>query len=359
MKKIQLTIATAPKEYSITIGENILEKISEIINLTHYSSVFIITDKTAASLFLKKLLSSLPKNTKSVILPTGENEKNIENAQKIWKIMASAKLDRKSLVINLGGGVIGDIGGFTAGTYMRGTHFMNVPTTLLSQVDESVGGKTMVNFEEIKNLIGVFYQPSAVIIDVQTLKTLPERQVLSGFAEIIKHGLIADKKYFEKVTSKHPLDFSNAELIDIITRSCEIKKEIVENDIHEKGPRKLVNFGHTIGHAIEAISLETEKPLLHGEAVSIGMVAEAKLSQLSGLISEQDVQMIKQALIKAGLPTEIKKVNKNYIFEKMQLDKKNEHGKITFTLLEKIGKAVINQFPEKLLIEKALKEILV
>ncbi|HZE86706.1 MAG TPA: 3-dehydroquinate synthase [Methylomirabilota bacterium] len=340
MKKININLKEQQKSYSIYLGTNLIEKIAKLYDLTNISKIFVITDDTVAKIFLQELLANLPKETQSIILPTGENEKNIENAQKIWMAMYKAKLDRKSLVINLGGGVIGDIGGFTASTFMRGIPFINIPTTLLSQVDESVGGKTGINFAGIKNLIGTFTQPKAVIIDTAALKTLPKREFIAGFGEIIKHGLITDKKYFEKVTSKNPLKFSDEELVEIITGSCQIKKAIVQNDEMEKGKRKLLNFGHTIGHAIEALSLETDKPLLHGEAISIGIIAEAKLSEQVGLLSKEERILIENKVTTAGMVTRIQIDNPNGIFEKMKLDKKNTKGKINFTLLKKIGEAI-------------------
>jgi 3-dehydroquinate synthase len=257
--------------------------------------------------------------------------------------MHSAGCDKQSLVVNLGGGVIGDMGGFAASTYMRGVDYLNIPTTLLAQVDASIGGKTGIDFAGIKNLIGTFHQPVAVVIDTQTLATLPKREFLSGFAEIIKHGLIRDKKYYQEVTKKHPLKLSQDELVDIIARSCKIKAEIVESDPRESAYRKLLNFGHTIGHAIESLSLESCAPFLHGEAVSIGMLVEAKISQLDGMLSLPELQRIHQGLIKTDLPVYLTNIEIAKILKKVQSDKKNEKGKVNFTLLQKIGKAVYNQ----------------
>src|SRR6266702_593207 len=189
---VSFTSPVPNREYPIFTGTGLIEKIASFIDFSTYSKPFIITDETVALLFLDKLQKNLPSEADVIILPAGESAKDIQYLTKIWKKMIDAKLDRKSLVINLGGGVIGDIGGFAASTYMRGIDFINIPTTLLAQVDESVGGKTMIDFNGIKNIVGTFYQPSAVIIDVETLKSLPQRQVLSGFAEIIKHGLIKD-----------------------------------------------------------------------------------------------------------------------------------------------------------------------
>ncbi len=355
MKNIKLIINKKTQEYTLTIGNKILNEINNIFPTEKYSKIFIVSDEIVAPLFLDQLISKLSKETKHIISRSGEIAKNIDSIQKIWNAMKDAGCDRKSLVINLGGGVVCDMGGFAASTYMRGIDFINIPTTLLSQIDASVGGKTGIDFAGIKNLIGTFDQPKAVIIDIQTIKTLPKREFLSGFAEIIKHGLIKDKNYFQFVTSKNPLDFNDDELIEIISKSCEIKKEIVEKDETEKGDRKLLNFGHTIGHAIEALSLETDKPLLHGEAISIGMVAEAKISKIQNMISEEDFKSIEDALINANLPTSLRdhesrfnrenvaKQSLSNIFKKMQTDKKNVNGKINFTLLTSIGNAVFDQ----------------
>ena len=358
MKKVSITIQNTEKTYDIILGKDILPNISTYFALDKYSQIFIITDENIAPLFLDKLRSSLPGEIKHIVLQPGENAKTIKTVEYIWNGMKDAGLDRKSLVINLGGGVIGDMGGFAASTFMRGLDFINIPTTLLSQVDASVGGKTGFDFAGIKNLVGTFNQPIGVIIDTKTLETLPKREFISGFAEMIKHGLIADKTYFEKVTSKKPEAFSQEELAELITTSCEIKKHIVENDETEKGMRKLVNFGHTIGHAIESLSLTTEKPLLHGEAISIGMVAEAKISQLTNLLSEADSKKIKQVLKATDLPTEITKIETKDVFTKMQSDKKNEKGEINFTLLSAIGKAEFNQKVSNENIQKGLSEIL-
>ncbi len=355
MKKLSIHLpATPQREYPILVGADLIEKIQTLFDFSRFSKLFIITDDTVAPLYLEKLQNNLPTIVENIILPSGEKSKDIQTLQKIWQAMIDAKLDRKSLVINLGGGVIGDIGGFAASTYMRGIAFINIPTTILSQIDESVGGKTMISFHGIKNVVGTFYQPSAVIIDITTLNTLPPRQLLNGFAEVIKHGLILDKNYFELVTSKNPKEFNESELIEIISRSNEIKADVVQKDEKESGYRKLVNFGHTVGHAVEAISLETDKPLLHGEAVSIGMVAENQIAVAKGLLSETDAQQIKVALKYTELPVDIPHYKPEEILQKMQLDKKNADGKINFTLLKTIGEAVIDQTATEEFIKKAL-----
>jgi 3-dehydroquinate synthase len=355
MKKITINVQQqkAPS-YDIVIGAGLLAKISDFVDFSAYSKAAIITDTNIAKYHLPSLQKNIPIQNITITLPHGEKNKTIENTEEIWKQLQNAQFDRKSLVLNLGGGVIGDIGGFAASTYMRGVDFVNIPTTVLAQVDESVGGKTGIDFAGIKNLIGTFEQPKAVIIDVETLTSLPEREFVSGFAEIIKHGFIADKNYFHMVTAKPPREFSRDELIAIIAGSCEIKKQIVENDLTEKGIRKLLNFGHTIGHAIESISLETKTPLLHGEAISIGLTAEAKISQLKQYISEEDVATIIRALHAAGLPTGIKNVTAGDILGKIKSDKKNVSGKVYWTLLSEIGKAVFDEEVEGPFVAQAI-----
>ena len=358
MKTLAIKLPAAqPREYPILIGTGLIEKTSELFDVNRYSKLFVITDETVESLFLEKLLHAMPSKVNHLTLPPGEEAKDIKHLTNIWKAMIDVQLDRKSLVINLGGGVIGDIGGFAASTYMRGIDFINIPTTLLAQVDESVGGKTMIDFHGIKNVVGTFHQPSAVVIDVQTLKTLSKKQLLSGFAEIIKTGLIKDETFYHFVTSKMPSDFSESELIEIITRSCEIKSEIVQSDEKESGKRKLLNYGHTIGHALEALSLETKNPLLHGEAISIGMVLENNIAIHKGMLSQETAEKAKKSLQSAGLPTDIPDLNTEDIMQKMKLDKKNAGGKISFTLLKQIGEAVIDQTVSDDAIRKALQPI--
>ena len=358
MEKLTINLPASNHSYPILIGNHLIEKMATLFDLSNYSKLFVITDKTVEPLFLEKLIKNLPETPAYISVASGEKAKHIETVQNIWKVMYEAGVDRKSLIINLGGGVIGDMGGFAASTYMRGPDFINIPTTLLSQVDESVGGKTGINFVGIKNLIGVFNQPAGVVIDIQTLKTLPKREFLASFVEIIKHGLIYDKAYFDFVTSKKPLNFTDDELIQIIKRSCEIKAVFVHSDEKETtGKRKILNQGHTIGHAIEAIKLETDHPLFHGEAVAIGIVAEAEIAKEIGLLSEDEVRTIKQALQKAGVPITTSGISMKEMFKKMQADKKNEFGKINFSLLQGIGNAVYDQEVDDKTIQKAIATI--
>ena len=354
MQKINLKINEKQKDYSIFIGTKIIQNIGSYVNCAEFSSALIVVDKNLPLSVIKKIRNALPIKSFVTSLSSKDQEKNITNTQKIWQALVDFGCDRKSLVINAGGGMIGDLGGFAASTYMRGIDFLQIPTTLLSQVDASVGGKVGINFLGIKNLIGSFQQPIAVIIDVDLLSTLPRREFISGFAEIIKHGLIADKKYFQFVSQKKLQDFSKDELVEIIRKSLQIKAAIVKKDEKENGPRKLLNFGHTIGHAIESLSFESKHPLLHGEAISIGMIAEGKLSNLVGLLSNKDYQILEETIISCGLPVAISGIRTDRVIAKIKSDKKNNHGKINWTLLKEIGKAVYDQNIDDSLIRKTL-----
>ena len=357
MKRVTITIKKPQESYDIVIGNDLIKNLQKYIKFSEYTKVVLITDDNVWRSWQQVIETALPLNTPHIILPPGEQAKNIDSLQIIWKKLLDIGCDRKSLIINFGGGVIGDIGGFAASTYMRGIDFINIPSTLLSQIDASVGGKTGFDFVGIKNLIGTFNQPNAVFIDVQTLTTLPKREFISGFAEIIKTGLIFDKDFFETVTSKNPSEFSESELIKIIEKSCDLKSTIVQMDEKENGKRKLLNFGHTIGHAIESISLETDKPLLHGEAVSIGMVAEAKIAKEIGLFTQEEATIIKEKLQNAGLPITLPNFSTESIIKKMKSDKKNSGGHINFTLLKKIGDAIINQTVDEEVIKKILNNV--
>ncbi len=358
MKKLLINIKEQKQvSYPIFIGEDILFKITSLCDLSKYSKIAVVTDKVVEKLLLKNSRQFLPENSFIIVLPYGERAKNIDCVEEIWRELFENGCDRKSIVINIGGGVITDIGGFAASTYMRGIPFINAPTTLLSQVDASIGGKTGINFNEIKNLVGTFDQPKAIIIDTSVLKTLPEREFVSGFGEIIKHGLISDKNYFEYVTSKKPYEFTQEELVGIIEKSCELKGSFVGEDEKEGELRKTINFGHTIGHALESLSFETDKPLTHGEAISIGMVAESYISVFTNLLKENEIGIIKNGFVHAGLPISYKNIDEKRVLEKIKGDKKNERGLTNFTLLRGIGKSLINQKVSSKIILDALKKI--
>jgi 3-dehydroquinate synthase len=326
----------------IIIGKNLLVKINTLIDFRKFSKVSVLTDENIPKVFIEKIEEALKQKIIKIIIPPGETEKNIETVKKIWKKMLENGLDRRSLLINLGGGVISDMGGFAAATYMRGIDFLNIPTTLLAQVDAGIGGKTGIDFLEIKNGIGVFREPILTVIDVDTLVTLPKRELRAAFGEIIKHGVISGREDLDLATSKQPEQLSQSELIKIIGRSINIKSGIVKKDPKERDLRKVLNFGHTIGHAIESLSWKTEKPLLHGEAVALGMIIESQLANKLGILSNEDLKIIEKSIRKAGLMSNTLSVRIPDILKMIASDKKNIKGEILLSLPKSIGKVVPN-----------------
>lgn len=317
------------------------------------SKVFVLVDETTEQLCLYHILEMLPENSVIIHIDQGERYKTLDTAAFIWKSMLFNGADRHSLLINLGGGVIGDMGGFCASTFMRGIKFIQVPTTLLSQVDSSIGSKLGIDFENIKNIIGVFQHAEAVIINTAFLKSLPYKQLLSGYAEVLKHALIADRPMWH--TLLQCKDLSSLPFEELIAQNIEIKNQVVAQDPKEAGLRKILNFGHTIGHALESLLLGTEHELLHGEAVAIGMVCEAYLSYLKGYISEEDCTSIKNYTI--GLFGHKYKTlpASTHIIKMMHYDKKNKGSQIKFSLLEAIGKGNFDQDVSVEQIEKAIE----
>lgn len=308
-------------EYDVVVGQ--------IGSLTNGN--LIVTDENIAKLHaetIKKL------NTKIVVVPAGEEHKNLETVHHLWKSFLENGLDRKSTVIALGGGVIGDMTGFAASTYMRGIDWVAMPTTLLSMVDASLGGKTGFDLPEGKNLIGAFHPPKLVLADVIFLKTLPERELISGMAEVVKHGIISDPELFE--LCKNGLDWVKGNLESIVKRAMAVKIKVIEADPYEKGFRAALNLGHTVGHAVELVS---KFELRHGEAIAIGMAVEAKYSAQIGLTSQSIVEAIESTLKKLNLPTEIPAgFSKEEIIKAMRVDKKKNAKTIRFALPVEIGK---------------------
>lgn len=313
-----------------------LQPLSEIIQNKKYSKVFVFTDTNTSELCIPIFRDLLPDLTDFDIIETdaGEENKNIDFCIGIWKTLLDFEADRKCLMINLGGGVVTDMGGFVAATYKRGIDFVNIPTTILSQVDASVGGKTGIDIDNVKNMVGTFSLPQGVFIEKSFLKTLPERECLSGFAEMIKHGLIQDADYYHQLKN---VDYNHVDSKDIY-RSVEVKNHVVLTDPFEKGLRKILNFGHTIGHAIEGYSLSNDKnPLTHGEAIAIGMVCEAFLSVKYSGLQENELLDISNYLLSLYPKYRIKTETFEHLMELMKSDKKNESGIILFSLLEEIG----------------------
>ena len=336
------------RSYKIIIDSGTLSGIGERMKEFRFSpKIAVISNPTVFGLYGDIVTASL-KNAGfecfSVIIPDGEEYKNYDQTYHILTELLKNRLDRNSCVIALGGGVIGDITGFVASIYMRGIHFIQVPTTLLSQVDSSVGGKTGVNHELGKNMIGTFYQPRLVWIDIDTIKTLPKRELLCGIAEIIKYGVIWDEELFIflKQNRDAVMNLDADALRYIIKRSCEIKAEVVSKDERESGLRAILNYGHTVGHAVETETGYSK--FLHGEVVAIGMHIEARLSEMMGFIDEKQVSEIKALIDAYGLPSELPAdLNADKLIFHMRLDKKTEAGEMKSILPEKIGRVRIQK----------------
>jgi 3-dehydroquinate synthase len=321
--------------------ENGLSALNDILNAKKYSKVFVFADSTTAEVCIPVFRDFLPALENFDIIETdpGEENKNIDFCIGIWKTLLDFEADRKCLMINLGGGVITDMGGFVASTYKRGIDFVNIPTTLLSQVDASVGGKTGIDIDNIKNMVGTFALPQAVFIENIFLNTLSQRELRSGFAEMIKHGLIADANYYNELKK---LDYTKVGA-EAIYHSVKIKNEVVLADPFEKGLRKILNFGHTIGHAVEGYALlNDKKPLTHGEAIAIGMITEAYLSAKYCNLTQDELTEISTYILSLYPKYHIKEKSFNQLLKLMQSDKKNEDGIIMFSLLDQIGKCEFN-----------------
>lgn len=334
-----LNVELGDKSYPIYIGIDLLSMKSLFVDQIQGRQVMIVTNKTIAPLYLDKLTSILDGfNVQSVILPDGEEFKTLETLNKVFDALLEAKFDRTSTLIALGGGVIGDITGFAAASYQRGVGFIQVPTTLLSQVDSSVGGKTGINHELGKNMIGAFYQPKAVIIDVNTLDTLSNQEFSAGMAEVIKYGLLGNADFLSMLEANIESIMARKKdlIIEVIFNCCQDKARIVELDEFEKGKRALLNLGHTFGHGIE--NAFGYGNYLHGEAVSIGMVMAAKLSKDEGNLSHEETLRVESILSKADLPISINKsIDSETLITAMSLDKKSIDGKIRLVLLKSLG----------------------
>lgn len=305
-----------------------------------YSRFFILTDEHTAKHCLPYITEKLDPDKYDLLeISAGEESKTIDFCIGIWKMLIDFDADRNSLLINLGGGVVTDLGGFAASTYKRGIDFIHIPTTLLSQVDASIGGKTGIDIDNLKNIIGTFTQPKAVFVEHEFLRTLPARQIKSGMAEMLKHGLIADAAYWEQLKQS---DLQNP-TAELVYRSVEIKNKVVTTDPTERGLRKILNFGHTIGHALESYSLDNdEDPLTHGEAIAAGMICEAWLSHQKAGLSHAEMQEITDTFLSIYGKYEVKEACHPVLRSIMKKDKKNQGGKINCSLLTKIGETQID-----------------
>lgn len=341
--------------YNVEFIAKNYQVLTAFIASKNYSSLYILVDSNTEKCCLPYFLSTcpLPDDIEVISMDAGEEHKHLNTCMGVWESLSELGADRKSLLLNLGGGVVTDLGGFVASTFKRGIDFINIPTTLLSMVDASVGGKTGVDLGPLKNQIGVINSPKMVIVDTHYLETLPGEEYRSGYAEMLKHGLIRDKKYWEILANYSALNTSD--LKDHIHHSVGIKNEVVTEDPFEEGLRKILNFGHTLGHAVESFFL-TEKnktTLLHGEAIAIGMVLEAYLSHKLCGLTHEECNQIKETF-KAIYPhVNITKQDIEAILALLIYDKKNSHGKVKFVLLEAIGKPVLDVVIEENLLWEA------
>lgn len=355
MTKVKVELGA--NSYDISIGENIFTAAADFIAASNFTKILLVTDNIVHDKYAETLMNIFESrgiNYDVVIIPAGELSKTLPYAEILYTAAIESKLDRKSAIVALGGGVVGDLAGFVAATYLRGINFIQVPTTLLAQVDSSVGGKTAVNHKLGKNLIGAFYQPRAVFIDIATLKTLPERELKAGLAEVVKYGVISDEKFFsffeenvDKILSR------DAQILaQIVKRSCEIKAEVVSLDEKETGLRRILNFGHTIAHAVEE---ETGyEKYSHGEAVAIGMLGAAFISEK---IFGVDTSRLKNLIARLGLQTHCEGVSVDKMYSALFRDKKTVGGKINWVVMKKIGAVeVTGDVPENI-VREALKNI--
>jgi len=367
MKPIKLNIKTRSENYPIIIGSNIIKDLHIYLNKNsiNFDQCLLIIDKKVNSKMTFKVIKSLKKKkVYKFFFNANEKNKNIKSVNKILNILLNKNFSRQDCVITIGGGITGDVGGFAASLYKRGLQFINLPTTLLSQVDSAIGGKTGVNTKEGKNLLGNFYQPKIVLSDTDFLKSLPMREIICGYGEILKHSLILNKTFYNYLNKniKKILNLKSPFIQKAIYESCKIKKAVVEKDEKEKGLRKILNFGHTFAHSYEA-TLGYSKRLNHGEAVILGMKTSLKFSLNLNLIKIKEYEMIMKHIHKIKLPFNIEKKFSSKDLKKilffMMKDKKNDSKKINLILLKKVGSTTINNYFDSEKIKNFLKKELI
>ena len=337
-----LRVALGSRAYPIHIGAGLIGRAELYRDYLSGGSAAIVTNDVVGPLYLEEVKKALHgARVTEIVVPDGEQAKGWETLQRVFDALLAARCGRDTLLVALGGGVVGDLAGFAAAVYQRGIDFVQVPTTLLAQVDASVGGKTAVNHARGKNMIGAFHQPLAVIGDVATLATLPEREVRAGIAEVLKHGFILDAEFVSwlEANVERLVARDSDALVHAVRRSCELKARVVAADEREAGLRAILNFGHTFGHAIEAGIGYGE--WLHGEAVGAGMVMAAELSARAGLIGEIDVRRVRSLVRRAGLPVEGPPLPWDRYLELMAIDKKAARGRVRFVVLEAVGRAAL------------------
>ncbi len=337
-----LNVDLGERSYPIMIGCSLRDSASFIAPYIKGDQVLVVSNETVAPLYLEQLLANIDaRSLDSVVLPDGEQYKTLDTLNKIFDALLECRHDRSTTLVALGGGVVGDITGFAAACYQRGVNFIQIPTTLLAQVDSSVGGKTAVNHSLGKNMIGAFHQPQCVLIDIQTLQSLPEREYRAGLAEVIKYGLITDLGFFAWLEEHMPrlLAREDEAVLYAVEHSCRLKAHVVSEDERESGLRAILNLGHTFGHAIE--THEGYGEWLHGEAVAAGMCMAADLSMRLGWISNADLARVVHLMAQAGLPIAPPEITEKQFLALMSVDKKALGGRVRLVLLESLGKAVI------------------
>lgn len=357
-KKIPVEIK-AVKSLPIIVGTGTSRNLSDFINFKGYSSIILVTDVTTDKLYGQQVMKALKATGKKVLpftFPTGERSKSLKQIERGYQFLLDNGVDRHALLCVLGGGVVGDAGGYLASTYLRGIDYIQLPTTLLAQVDSSIGGKVGINFGSKKNMVGSFYQPRAIISDVAFLDSLPAKEMRNGMAEVIKYSLAMDKELFHAISNREKGNFTSPELIDIIERCSLLKAKVVETDETERsGERAILNFGHTVGHGIEATT--RFKKHHHGEAIAIGMVAASKISEQLGMLSGESVDKIDKILAQFGLPTRCPGIPLLELLEAMQFDKKAIQGQLKWVLLEGIGRGIVNCTVAEDVVRKVLTEV--
>jgi 3-dehydroquinate synthase len=351
----QILVDLGPRSYPILIGPGLLRDEALLASCIPAEQVLVVTNEIVAPLYLDAFREKLRPKAASLVLPDGEQHKTLATFEKIIERLVALEFHRDACIVALGGGVIGDVAGFAAASYQRGIGFVQAPTTLLAQVDSSVGGKTAVNHRNAKNMIGAFYQPTSVLADTSTLGTLPPRELSAGLAEVIKHGLILDRDFFGwlELNMERLLELDTEALGFAVRRCCEIKSAIVAEDEREHGRRTLLNLGHTFGHALEAVG--DFGRWLHGEAVAIGISMAARVSATEGLITAGACERIDRLLERARLPTRADGVDVSSLLSAMRMDKKADRSGIKLVLLAEIGKAVVVAAPD----EDLLREVIV
>ncbi|MGH8665026.1 MAG: 3-dehydroquinate synthase [Burkholderiales bacterium] len=342
---VSLTVSLADRSYPIRIGDGLLAQPELVVPYLEQKRVAVVTNSTVAPLYLARLVDGLKRagvSALEIVLPDGEEHKNWQTLNRVFDALLEARCERGTTLLALGGGVVGDIGGFAAAVYQRGMPFIQIPTTLLALVDSSVGGKTAINHPLGKNMVGAFYQPKLVLADIATLDTLPDRELSAGLAEIVKYGLIRDATFLDWLEANMArLRCRDREAItQAVVRSCEHKAEVVAADERESGERALLNLGHTFGHAIESGLGYGE--WLHGEAVAAGMVLAAELSARIGLLPRSDVERTRRLLLAAGLPTMAPRLPAERYLELMGHDKKVQAGRLRLVLLRRLGEAFVS-----------------